>query len=144
MVISLLDELFEKGLLKRITRSNELALKSLKQARYFLGESQDLLKLDKKRIAVIVLYNAFFHSARALLFRDGVKEKSHYAVARYIEFIYVDKGLIDKKFLLALDMLRDYRHESQYALIEIDIDIDWSDYTETCEQFIQMVNGFIK
>jgi len=37
--MSLLEELFSQGLLKRSAKSKELALKSLKQARYFLGEA---------------------------------------------------------------------------------------------------------
>jgi len=141
--MSLLEELFSQGLLKRSAKSKELALKSLKQARYFLGEAQDLVVLHKERMAVIALYNAMFHCTRALLFRDGVKEKSHYAVARYLEFEYVDKGVIDRKFLLVLDTLRDYRHESQYSLVTIDIDMDWEDYIKCCGQFIDIVNDII-
>lgn len=144
MVISLLDELFEKGLLKRIAKSNELAIKSLRQAQYFLDEARDLVRLKKERMAVIALYNAMFHCTRALLFRDGIKERSHYALARYLEFVYVDKGVIDRKFLLVLDMLRDYRHESQYSLVAIDIDMDWEDYMQSCRQFIDTVSGLIK
>jgi len=144
MVTSLLDDLFEQSLLKRTARSNELAKKSLKQAEFFLGEARDLVRLGKVRMAVIALYNAMFHCTRALLFKDGVKEKSHYAVARYLEFVYIDKGLIDKKFLLVLDMLRDYRHESQYSLATVDIEMDWEEYMESCKQFIEIVNGLIK
>ncbi len=46
-------------------------------------------------MATIALYNAFFHTARALLFRDGIKERSHFCVARYIEEKYVVKGLLN-------------------------------------------------
>lgn len=137
MVTFLLDDLFEQGLLKRTARSNELAKKSLKQADFFLLEARDLVRLGKVRMAIIALYNAMFHCTRALLFKDGVKEKSHYAVARYLEFVYIDKGQIDRKFLLVLDMLRDFRHESQYSLTTADIEMDWEDYLKSCKQFIE-------
>ncbi len=140
----MLEELFEKGLLKKTVKSNELARKSLKQASYFLNEAIDLLKLDKERMAVIALYNAFFHTSRALLFRDGIKEKSHYAIARYIEYEFVDKGFLDKKFLLVLDTLRDSRHESQYSLVDVEIEINWDEYIDTCKQFITIVNDLVK
>jgi uncharacterized protein (UPF0332 family) len=143
-VISLLEELFEKGLLKKTGKSNAFALKSLEQAGYFLGEAEDLLKLDKERMTVIALYSALFHASRALLFKDGVKEKSHYAVARYIEFEYVDKGLLEKRFLLVLDTLRDSRHESQYSLVDVEIEINWVEYFDTCRQFIKAVDDLLK
>lgn len=143
-MISLLEELFEQGLLKRIARSKDLALKSLKQANYFLFEAQDMVRLHKERMAIIALYNAMFHCTRALLFKDGVKEKSHYAVARYLEFEYVDKSAVNRKFLLVLDMFRDYRHESLYSLVTIDINIDWEDYIKCCGQFIDTVNDMLK
>lgn len=144
MVISLLDDLFKQGLLKKAAKSNELAAKSLEQAAYFLGEAQDLVGLKKERMAVIALYNAMFHSTRALLYRDGIKEKSHYAVARYLEYEYVDKGIIDRKYVLVLDILRDYRHESLYSLVAAAIDTDLKGYIESCRQFIGIIKAIIK
>jgi len=85
------------------------------------------------------LYNTVFHIARALLFKDGIKEKSHWAVARYLEYEYVNKGKLDRKILLVLDSLRDYRHESQYSVNEFEIEIDFEDYLETCKRFIERV-----
>ncbi|MCP8321946.1 MAG: HEPN domain-containing protein, partial [archaeon] len=56
----------------------------------------------KKRMSIIASYNTVFHAARALLFKDGIKEKSHWAVARYLEYEYVNKGKLDRKILLAI------------------------------------------
>jgi uncharacterized protein (UPF0332 family) len=144
MVISLLDDLFKQGLLKKAARSKELAGKSLEQAAYFLREAQDLTALKKERMAVIALYSAMFHCARALLYRDGIKEKSHYAVARYLEYEYVEKGIIDRKYVLVLDILRDYRHESLYSLFTADVDTDLKEYIESCRQFTGIVKAIIK
>jgi len=38
------DKCFEKGLLKKITKNNNLALQDIEQAEFFLNESFDLLK----------------------------------------------------------------------------------------------------
>ena len=144
MVISLLEDLFKQGLLKKAARSKELAAKSLEQAAYFLGEAHDLVALKKERMAVIALYNAMFHCTRALLYRDGIKEKSHYAVARYLEYEYVEKKIIDRKYMLVLDILRDYRHESLYSLFTIDMDTDLKQYIESCREFMGIVAAIIK
>jgi uncharacterized protein (UPF0332 family) len=143
-VISLLDDLFKQGLLKKAAKSKELAGKSLEQAAYFLREAQDLAALKKERMAVIALYSAMFHCTRALLYRDGIKEKSHYAVARYLEYEYVEKGIIDRKYVLVLDILRDYRHESLYSLITAAIDTDLKEYVESCRQFTEIVTAIVK
>jgi uncharacterized protein (UPF0332 family) len=121
-----------------------LAAKSLEQAAYFLREAQDLIALKKERMAVIALYSAMFHCTRALLYRDGIKEKSHYAVARYLEYEYVEKKIIDRKYVLVLDILRDYRHASLYSLITAAIDADLKDYVESCRLFTGIVKTIIK
>lgn len=86
-----LKECYEKGLLKDGEKSLRLASKSLKQAGFFLNEAQDLIDLGKKQISAMSLYNAYFHAIRALLYKDGVKERSHYCIARYLEEKYVKK-----------------------------------------------------
>ena len=65
------DECFEKGLLKKDIPSTDLVKKSLRQTEFFLNESHDLINLNKKEIAVLSLYNSFFHISRALLYKDG-------------------------------------------------------------------------
>ncbi len=75
-------------------------------------------------MATIALYNVFFHTARALLFRDGIKERSHFCIARYIEEKYMRKGLLKADFLGYLDALRDARHETQYSLEVLTLEID--------------------
>ena len=54
-----------------------------------------------------------FHASRAVLFRDGFREKSHYCIARYLEALY--KGKLSKKWIDLLDYYRDLRHSGQYS-----------------------------
>ena len=64
MVIYLInkDECFEKGLLQKEQPSLDLAKKSIKQANFFLSEAHDLFDIKKEMIAIISLYNAYFHT----------------------------------------------------------------------------------
>lgn len=135
---------FDKGLLKKVPPSSGLARKGLKQAEFFLNESRDLVKMGKQEMAVIALYNAFFHAARGLLFKDGIKERSHFCLARYIEEEYVNKQNLDSGFLDHLDVLRDLRHETQYTLNEIVIDEDLEGLCGVCVNFIKAVGMLIK
>ncbi len=144
MSLTEIDMCFEKGLLRRSSRSIGLAKKSIKQARSFLSDTEKLMDAEMDRMAVIALYNAFFHAARTLLFKDGMKERSHYCVARYVEAEYVLKKKLDKKFVLVLDSLRDMRHTTQYSLDVIEIDEDLNEIYNSCIDFISEVEKLIK
>jgi uncharacterized protein (UPF0332 family) len=54
-----------------------------------------------------------FHSARALLFKDGYKERSHYAVYVYISEKYSNK--IERAYINELNSMRLQRHELMYG-----------------------------
>ena len=53
-----------------------------------------------------------FHSARALLFKDGIKERSHLCIVSYIRETY--PGL--RRLSNQLDAYRRNRHNTLYAL----------------------------
>ena len=56
-----------------------------------------------------------FHSARAILFRDRIHKKSHFCIARYLEK-YVENDLLEEKWVMLLDRIRDVIHMEQYSL----------------------------
>lgn len=107
LVKSKVEECFEQGSLKKIKPNLNYAEQSIKQAEHFLDEAQDLIEADIKDMAFIALYNASFHAARAILFRDGVKERSHYCVSKYIEEKYGEKEIITLRQAVVLDSLRE-------------------------------------
>lgn len=138
------EKCFEKKHLMRSSPSMGLAEKSLKQARIFLTDAEDMAKFEKERMEIIALYNAFFHAARSLLFKDGIKERSHFCVARYVEEKYVKTKLLPIKFLNCLDLLRDIRHDTQYSLDEVIFEEDLEELTEICKQFISAAERLLK
>ena len=131
-----LKDCFNKGLLKR-------AEKSLKQAEFFLEEAKDLVE-DKKQMSLLALYNAFFHTVRALLYKDGIKERSHFCMARYLEFEYIDKNKIKTKFLSSFETVISLRHSVQYSTDKIDIAEDLTELINLCEEFIKEIYNLIK
>ena len=56
-----------------------------------------------------------FHSSRSILFREGVREKSHFCLSRYLEK-YVENDLLEEDWIFLLDRIRDVRHMDQHAI----------------------------
>ncbi len=110
-----LDECYERGLLRRVGASNEKALLSLVQAREWVTEAGYDCEAGALRSAIMAAYMGYFHAARALLFRDGVREKSHYCIGVYLES-YSESGLLEDEWILQFDHMRGLRQNDQYSL----------------------------
>lgn len=89
MELSELEKCFEKGLIRKTLQSKEKALKSILKARKWLYEAKKNFKFKLFDSCLVSSYSAMFHAARALLLKDGFREKSHYCLARYVEEKYV-------------------------------------------------------
>lgn len=110
------EECFQKGLLKKTEKNKAFALQDLKRAEFFLKEASELAELGKKEMTLMALYNAVFHAARSLLFKDGVKERSHYCLQKYLEEEYEKTSLLASEDLALFELLRGSRNEVQYGL----------------------------
>ncbi|MCX6768635.1 MAG: HEPN domain-containing protein [Candidatus Micrarchaeota archaeon] len=109
------EECFKSGMLRRIPQARRDAEEELKAAAEWLGEAEKNIKIEAYKSAIISSYNSMFHAARSILIRDGVRERSHFCVARYLEDSYAKKGLLEKKWVELLDFYREMRHEDQYT-----------------------------
>ena len=103
-----------KRLLRRVTPSADKAKLSMKRAESWLEEAEKSLNNELYDSCLISSYLAMFHSTRAVLFRDGWREKSHFCIARYLEEMYVKKGKLEREWIDLFDRLRETRHADQY------------------------------
>lgn len=110
------NDCLDRGLLRKIPASKDKADQSLKKAREWLKEAENSLKGKAFGSSILASYNGMFHSARAILFLDGFREKSHACVARYLEEKYAKAGKLDKRWVELLDHCREVRHNDQYDL----------------------------
>jgi hypothetical protein len=78
------DDCLSKGLLKRIPPSKEQGKRSFDKAQRWLDEAKTILGSKAFNSSVSAAYLAMFHSARAILFTDEFREKSHACVTRYL------------------------------------------------------------
>ena len=70
--------------------------------------------------SIVSSYTSMFQAARALLFRDGITEKSHVCVIAYLREYYVKSLGPDR--ISWLDTYRLERHESFYGLDPSELD----------------------
>ncbi len=139
-----IENCFAKGLLKKTVKSKILASQDIKQAEFFLGESLDLVRFKKKEMAAIALYNAVFHAGRALLFRDGIKERSQYCLQKYLEEKYQKPGLLSGEEAALFDVLRGIRQEVQYGVTKIRFEENIAELCDKTEKFIEKTKVIIR
>ncbi len=108
-----IKECFNKRLLRKIFPSREKASSSIKIAESKLAEAKKLFEKDFFNNAVLSAYTSMFHAARALLYQDGIQEKSHYATYIYIRERY--SGKISKSLINSFNNSREERHEILYG-----------------------------
>ena len=109
-----INECIRQGLLKKIEKDDKKAVRSIGISKMKLSKASKLLDNGFVEDSVINSYAAMFHASRAILFMDGFKEKSHYAIYVYLREKYINK--IEPRFLNEIDALRLERHEILYSL----------------------------
>ena len=114
MEIRNIEDCFRFRLLRKIKPDEEKAKKSLEISKNRLKEAGRAIELKIFQYAILESYMAMFHAARALLYKDGIQEKSHFAIFIYLKEKYSDK--IPLHILNLLNIHRIERHEAMYGL----------------------------
>ncbi len=82
---------------------------------HFLSRAEGVLKTGYPDIALLCAYNSMLQAGRAILFADGVKERSHTCVVSYLSETHVRDGRMPERLVNVLDMTRLARHKTQYG-----------------------------
>ena len=112
---------FKKRLLRRVKPDPFKVTKALEMAKIKEKRAEELFENDFFEES-IVSYTSMFQAARAILFNDGVIEKSHACVVAYLRENYSSK--LGQNMINCLDTYRLERHESFYGLEKSTIDKD--------------------
>lgn len=135
-----LDECFKQGLLKKVAPDVENAKKSLSESKKNIADAEENLKIRCYNVVVMLSYTAMFHAARGLLFRDGIKERSHACIPAYIRARYSQL----EKFANMLDSYRILRHRTLYGL-EVLIDrAEAEGALKAAKEFLEGIKEAIK
>lgn len=114
MEVRSIEDCFKHRLLRKINPDKEKSEKSLKIAENRIKEAKRALSLGIFNFVILESYMAMFHAARALLYKEGIQEKSHYAISIYLKERHSDK--IPLPVINFLEIHRTERHEAMYGL----------------------------
>ena len=138
-----LQECFRKRLLRRDRPDPARARRSLEVAREKLKHARRAHEHELYDASLVLGYTSMFHAARALLFNDGIVEKSHVCLVEYLRENYARRGRLSEGLVNTLDRLRVDRHEAIYGL-EASVEKDQAEYAlEKSEEFIRIARGLL-
>lgn len=114
---------FEKCLKKhkiiQSSISNNLVNKEIQVAQKDLREAKDRLKHKSFKWSTVISYYAMFHTARALLYSKGYKERSHYCLSTALQELFVKprilKASLNRAFLNAMNLREDADYAEEYS-----------------------------
>lgn len=133
-------ECFQKGLLKRISPDIENALRSLELSKSNIEDATENMSIHRYRVVAISSYSSMFHAARAILFRDGIKERSHECIPVYLKEKYPDLETVAN----TLDSYRRFRHDAIYGLDFAIDDKEAKAALKSAKQFLDKIQIFIE
>ena len=137
-----ISECFEKRLLRKTKPDLSKAKRSLEIAENKLKTAKEAF--DKKLFGPTIIYGytSMFHSSRALLYKDGITEKSHYCLVLYIRNSHSKH--IPPYLINSLDSYRRERHETLYGLEFIETKKDASLIIKDAKQLLEIVMKILK
>ncbi|MFH1752271.1 MAG: HEPN domain-containing protein [archaeon] len=133
-------ECIEKGLLKKIPASRDNALQSIIKAKELLQEAKEHLKDYYINSAIVISYLALFHAARAILFKEGFREKSHECIIQYLKEKHPE---IESIYIAKLEKYKNERNKTQYNIYYKPNEEDAEKMVEFAEEFIQEIEEIV-
>jgi len=109
-----INGLKEKGLLIQSKSNTQEIEGSMAIAERFLEKAKGNQKIEFFDIAFSLAYQSMFHVARALLFKNNLKERSHGALITALKELYSREPKVIE-ILEIMDSYRRIRHGIQYS-----------------------------
>ncbi len=134
-----ITECFQKGLLKRTSPDIENSARSLELSMNNIEDAIANLSIQRYRVVAISSYSAMFHAARAILFRDGIKERSHECIPVYLKEKYPELETLAN----ILDSYRRFRHDAVYGLDFVMDEEEARTALDSAKEFMEKMKIFI-
>ncbi len=127
-----LEDCLKSGFLKKHRFSPDVIEKELDNAEKHLADARKCIASEMYGLATVSIYTGMFHAARAILFRDGFKERNHVCVIAHLRKNYPAL----REHVRVLDSYRRARHSALYG-------IDAEEDPEEAVHGIELAEGFI-
>ena len=100
-------------------KGKNLVRKEISVAQSDLFDAKAGYENERYKWSTIQAYYAMFHAARALIYSEGYREKSHYCSAVALRALFVDKNTMDaqlvRDFLNAMNLREAADYESDFS-----------------------------
>ncbi len=134
----------EKRLLRKDKPDKQKGLIALEIAEQRLMDAEISMDSEIYSATILLSYASMFHASRALLFRDGYTEKSHYCLIEFVKEKYIQKGLINSKFSFLLNNAREERHEVLYGLQRTETKEDAEQILKNAKEYLQEIKKILQ
>lgn len=105
----------KRGKIKEFSKAKSLIPKEFDSAKSDLKTAQDSIKQENYKWATIQAYYSMFHTARALIYSRGYREKSHYCLIVALRTLFVAEKLLDVRLVEAMQTAKTLRENADYA-----------------------------
>ena len=129
------DECLKRRKIKPFSRGSSLVQKELETGSSDLERARKTRKEGDYKWATVQIYYSMFHTARALLYAQNLREHSHYCLIAAIKTLYVETKKIPVYLLEALQEAKDLREAADYYN-------RWSE--AGCEKLLKLAEEFLK
>ena len=131
----------ELGYLKKEKPDPKMIEKELKEASYDFQSAKKAFSDKDFKWCIIKSYYSMFHSARAVLFSNGLRERRHFAVEVVLQNL-AKRGKIEEKYLGYYSAAMEWREDADYRY-NYSEEIA-SDILENAERFLDAMKNAIK
>ncbi len=128
------EQLIADGKFKRISSALDMVEKELSESDYDLAKAKKCLENEDFKWAIVKSYYAMFHSAKAVLIKNGFMEKSHFAVYLFLEELGKD-GKLNFHFINDFKAAMHAREGADYH---------YKHSSSTAEDMVKMAEEFIE
>jgi len=104
----------DRNKIKTFSRGKSLVAKELDLANSDLDIAKESFKNKSYKWATIQCYYSMFHTARALVYNKGYREKSHYCLSVALRFLYIETKILSFEHLESLDSAHSLRENADY------------------------------
>lgn len=94
----------------------EIIENEMKSAGYDLEKSKNSLEYGDFKWAIVQAYYCIFHSAKAMVYKKGYKERSHYCLLVAIRHLFCDSGEADPILSQIFENAMSLREEADYEM----------------------------
>ncbi len=108
------ENCLKRGKIREFSRGKALVSKESDLAFSDYKTAQESFERKNYKWSTIQTYYSMFHSARALLYSNNLREKSHTCLIEAIRTLYVNKGLLGYWLIEAFQKAKRLREEADY------------------------------